>query len=81
MNGRGFTRAQPKKVCGRCQYFHPTAEETGMCFCKRSEVYQRSIIVLGKVPVRKREDKACEAWRDVMNLLYERSSQNAEQDT
>lgn len=79
MKGRGFARAQPEKVCGRCQYFQPTAEEAGVCVCKRSEVYQRSIITRGMVPTRKRADKACTAWRDVLNLLYERSSQDGGQ--
>lgn len=79
MKGRGFTRAQPEKVCGRCQYFQPTAEDAGVCVCKRSKVYRRSVITRGMVPTRKRADKACPAWRDVLNLLYERSSQDGEQ--
>lgn len=79
MKGRGFTRAQPEKVCGRCRYMQPTAEGVGVCVCKRSPIYQTSIIRRGVVPQRKREDKACPAWSDVLTLMYERSSPDTAQ--
>lgn len=71
MKGRGMRFVPAEKNCGGCYYFQPTGEDTGVCVCKRSEVYQRSVIHRGIVPPRKRADKPCAAWRDVLSFRDE----------